>query len=160
MSEAAKTPMESSTTMVRIMMPMDANVAGNVFGGSIMRLIDEVASIVAFKHSRSNVVTASIDRMDFYSPVYIGDLLRLIASINYTHRTSMEIGVRVEAENPLTGEVRHTGTCFLTYVALDKNRKPTLVPHLRPVTNEEKRRWKQAERRRSTRLKGVGKRLG
>ena len=159
MSEAAKTPMESSTTMVRIMMPMDANVAGNVFGGSIMRLIDEVASIVAFKHSRSNVVTASIDRMDFYSPVYIGDLLRLIASINYTHRTSMEIGVRVEAENPLTGEVRHTGTCFLTYVALDKNRKPTLVPHLRPVTNEEKRRWRQAERRRSTRLKGVGKRL-
>ena len=160
MSEAAKTPMESSTTMVRIMMPMDANVAGNVFGGSIMRLIDEVASIVAFKHSRSNVVTASIDRMDFYSPVYIGDLLRLIASINYTHRTSMEIGVRVEAENPLTGEVRHTGTCFLTYVALDKNRKPTLVPHLRPVTDEEKRRWRQAERRRSTRLKGVGKRLG
>ena len=145
--------------MVRIMMPMDANVAGNVFGGSIMRLIDEVASIVAFKHSRSNVVTASIDRMDFYSPVYIGDLLRLIASINYTHRTSMEIGVRVEAENPLTGEVRHTGTCFLTYVALDKNRKPTLVPHLRPVTDEEKRRWRQAERRRSTRLKGVGKRL-
>jgi len=146
--------------MVRIMMPMDANVAGNVFGGSIMRLIDEVASIVAFKHARSNVVTASIDRMDFYSPVYIGDLLRLIASINYTHRTSMEIGVRVEAENPLTGEVRHTGTCFLTYVALDKNRKPTLVPHLRPVTDEEKRRWRQAERRRSTRLRGVGKGSG
>jgi acyl-CoA hydrolase len=142
------------------MMPMDANVAGNVFGGSIMRLIDEVASIVAFKHSRSNVVTASIDRMDFYSPVYIGDLLRLIASINYTHRTSMEIGVRVEAENPLTGEVRHTGTCFLTYVALDSNRKPTLVPHLRPVTEEEKRRWKQAEQRRSARLKEVDKRIG
>lgn len=143
--------------MVRIMMPMDANVAGNVFGGSIMRLIDEVASIVAFKHARSNVVTASIDRMDFYSPVFIGDLLRLIASINYTHRTSMEIGVRVEAENPLTGEVRHTGTCFLTYVALDSRRKPTSVPHLRPVTTEEKRRWRQAERRRSSRLRKVGK---
>jgi acyl-CoA hydrolase len=146
--------------MVRIMMPMDANVAGNVFGGSIMRLIDEVASIVAFKHARSNVVTASLDRMDFYSPVYIGDLLRLIASINYTHRTSMEIGVRVEAENPLTGEVRHTGTCFLTYVALDKNRKPTLVPHLKPVTAEEKRRWKQAEQRRSARLREVSKGSG
>jgi acyl-CoA hydrolase len=141
------------------MMPMDANVAGNVFGGSIMRMIDEVASIVAIKHARSNVVTAFIDRMDFYSPVYIGDMLRLIASINYAHRTSMEIGVRVEAENPLTGEVRHTGTCFLIYVALDKRGKPTPVPPLRPETHEEKRRWAAAEERRKLRLKEGGKRV-
>jgi acyl-CoA hydrolase len=140
------------------MMPMDANVAGNVFGGTILRVIDEVGSIVAFKHARSNVVTASIDRMDFYSPVYIGDLLRLIASINYVHRTSMEIGVRVEAENPITGEIRHTGTCFLTYVALDKNGKATSVPPLVPETEEEKRRWKEAEDRRKLRLQSIGRR--
>lgn len=155
-SRLGKTPSQSSTTLVRIMMPMDANVVGNVFGGTILRLIDEVASIVAFKHARSNVVTASIDRMDFYSPVYIGDLLRLIASINYVHRTSMEIGVRAEAENPLTGEVRHTGTCFLTYVALDKNGKPTRVPSLTPETDEEKRRWAEAEERRKRRMELIG----
>ncbi len=157
-TERAKTPSESATTMVRVMMPMDANLSGNVFGGTILRLIDETASIVAFKHARSNVVTASIDRMDFYSPVYIGDLLRLNASINYVHRTSMEIGVRVEAENPLTGEVRHTGTCFLTCVALDKNGKPTPVPRLVPETEEEKRRWAEAESRRKIRLQQIGRR--
>ncbi len=157
MTTPGKTPGESSTTVVRIMMPMDANVAGNVFGGTILRMIDEVGSIVAFKHARANVVTASIDRMDFYSPVYIGDLLRLIASINYVHRTSMEVGVRVEAENPVTGEVRHTGTCFLTYVALDKDAKPTSVPRLIPQTEEEKRRWAEAERRRRLRLKEIGR---
>jgi acyl-CoA hydrolase len=139
---------------------MDANIAGNVFGGAILRLIDEVASIVALKHARTNVVTASIDRMDFYSPVYIGDLLRLNASINYVHKTSMEIGVRVEAENPLTGEVRHTGTCFLTYVALDENRKPTSVPPLMVETEEEKRRWSEAEERRKQRLEEIGKQPG
>ena len=152
MDEAVKTPSQSSTTMVRIMMPMDTNVAGNVFGGTIMRLIDEVASVVAFKHARSNVVTASIDRMDFYSPVFLGDLLRLIASLNYVHRTSMEIGVRVEAENPITGQIRHTGTCFLTYVALDKTGKPTLVPPLLYETADEQRRSEEAQLRRKLRL--------
>jgi len=157
MAQLAKTPSVSSTTMVRIMMPMDANVAGNVFGGSILRMIDEAASIVAFKHARSNVVTASIDRMDFYSPVYIGDMLRLIASINYVHRTSMEVGVRVEAENPLTGEARHTGTCFLTYVALDRQHRPIPVPALKPESEDEKRRWKEAEERRERRLEEISK---
>jgi len=157
MSQAAKSPTDSITTMVRIMMPMDANVSGNVFGGTILRLIDELGSVVALKHARSNVVTASVDRMDFYSPVYIGDLLRLSASINYVHRTSMEVGVRVEAENPSTGEVRHTGTCFLTYVALDTNHKPCPVPLLKLETDEEKRRWAGAEARRKSRLKEIGR---
>jgi acyl-CoA hydrolase len=155
---ASKSPNESATTVTHIMMPMDANVAGNVYGGSILRLIDEVASIVAYRHARRNVVTASIDRMDFFSPVFIGDLLRLIASINYVHNTSMEIGVRVEAENPVTGQVRHTGTCFLTHVALDKNGKPTPGPSLKLETDEEKRRWSEAEIRRSIRLDLIGKR--
>ena len=136
-------------------MPMDANISGNVFGGTILRLIDEVGGVVALKHARSNVVTASVDRMDFYSPVYIGDILRLNASINYVHRTSMEVGVRVEAENPSTGETRHTGTCFLTYVALDNNRKPCAVPSLKLDTDEEKRRWSEAEARRSARLREI-----
>lgn len=144
--------------MTRIMMPMDANVAGNVFGGSILRLVDEVASIVALRHARSNVVTASIDRMDFFSPVFVGDLLRLNASINYVHKTSMEIGVRVEAENRVSGQVRHTGTCFLTCVALDKNGKPTPVPALKLETDDEKRRWVEAEIRRGIRLKLIGRR--
>lgn len=158
MSFSPKTPRESSAVMVRIMMPMDANVAGNVFGGTILRLIDEVASVVALKHSRMNVVTASVDRMDFYHPVYIGDMLRLNASINYVHRTSMEVGVRVEAENPITGEVRHTGTCFLTYVGLDKNRKPAAVPGLTLETEDDKRRWAEAQERRRARLHEIGRR--
>lgn len=153
-----KPPSRSTTTITRIMMPMDANVSGNVFGGSILRLIDEVASIVAFRHARKNVVTASIDRMDFFSPVFIGDLLRLNASINYVHTTSMEIGVRVEAENPVSGQVRHTGTCFLTYVALDKEGRPTPVPALKLETDDEKRRWTEAEIRRGIRLELIGKR--
>jgi acyl-CoA hydrolase len=152
LSQQAKTPSASTITIAKIMMPMDANVAGNVFGGTILRLIDEVASIVAFKHARSNVVTASIDRVDFLAPVFIGDLLRLIASINYVHKTSMEIGVRVEAENPLTGQVRHTGTCYLTCVALDRNGRPFPVPPLIPETDEERRRWTEAQMRRETRL--------
>jgi len=156
-SQQAKTPSASTTTIAKIMMPMDANVAGNVFGGTILRLIDEVASIVAFKHARSNVVTASIDRVDFLAPVFIGDLLRLIVSINYVHRTSMEIGVRVEAENPLTGQVRHTGTCYLTCVALDRNSRPFAVPPLIPETDEERRRWTEAQMRRETRLQLIRK---
>jgi len=155
--QPAKSPSESVTTMIRIMMPMDANTSGNVFGGAILRLIDEVGSVVALKHARGNVVTASVDRMDFYHPVYIGDMLRLSASINYVHLTSMEVGVRVEAENPFTGDVRHTGTCFLTYVALDKDRKPCVIPSLRLDTEDEKRRWAEAEARRKERLKEIGR---
>jgi acyl-CoA hydrolase len=95
--------------------------------------------------------------MDFYSPVYIGDMLRLSASINFVHRTSMEVGVRVEAENPITGEVRHTGTCFLTYVGLDRNRKPAQLPGLTLESEDEKRRWAEAQERRRIRLVQIGR---
>jgi len=139
--------------MTRIMMPVDANVLGNVFGGAILKLVDELAAVVAFRHARKNVVTASIDRVDFHSPVYVGDLLSLKAGLNYVGRSSMEVGVRAEAENPLTGEVRHTGTCHLTYVALDEEGKPAPVPRLRVETEEERRRFEEAERRRKRRLK-------
>ena len=108
-------------TTVRLMMPTDGNILGNVFGGAIMRYMDEVAGIVAFHHARKNVVTASIDRMDFYAPVYVGNLLILKAAVNYVGKTSMEVGVRIEAEDPLTGTTAHTGSCYLTFVALDGN---------------------------------------
>jgi len=142
---------ESKAISVRIMMPTDANIRGNVFGGAIMKYMDEIAAVVAFRHSRSNVVTASIDRMNFIAPVYIGDMLVLKASVNYVGRTSMEIGVRMEAEHPVTGQVTHVGSCFLTYVALDDKGRPTRVDPLIPVTADEKRRFHEAAARRRLR---------
>lgn len=144
---------ETKTTIYRVMMPTDANPAGNVYGGSIMRYIDEIAGIVASRHTRNNVVTASIDRMDFIAPVRIGDILVLKAAINATGRTSMEVGVRVEAENTRTGRVVHTGSCYLTMVALDEEGKPTAVPPVVAATEEERRWAEGAKRRREARLR-------
>jgi len=132
-------------------MPTDGNVLGNVFGGAIMRYMDEVAGIVAFHHARKVVVTASIERMDFYAPVYVGNLLILKASVNYVGHTSMEVGVRIEAEDPLTGTTTHTGSCYLTFVALDGNGRPTLVEPIIPRTADEKRRYEEAMARRKSR---------
>ena len=148
----AKTPNQSTTVTSRIMMPTDANVLGTVFGGTILKLIDEAAAMAAFKHARKNVVTASIDRMDFHSPVHVGDMIRLIGTVNFVHKTSMEVGVRVESEQMLTGRVTHTGTCYLTFVCLDANDHPTEVPALNPESTDEKRRWSEAEERRKMRL--------
>ncbi|MGP8069451.1 MAG: acyl-CoA thioesterase [Candidatus Bathyarchaeia archaeon] len=157
MSQVGKSPSESYVTVTRIMLPMDANPLGNVFGGRILSLIEETAWLAAIKHARCNLVTASIDRMDFLAPAYVGDMLRLEASVNYVHKTSMELGVRIEAENPITGEVRHAGTCFLTYVGLGKDRKPMVLPPLTPETQEEKRRWREGEGRHKDRLQKAGK---
>lgn len=147
----SKTPGESSLTTSRLMMPMDANVLGNVFGGAIMRYMDEVAAIVAWRHAGKNCVTASIDRMNFYAPVFVGNVLTLKASVNYVGHTSMEIGVRIEAIDPANGKTTRTGSCYLTYVAIDKKGRPTTIPKLRPVTTEEKRRFEQAIARRKLR---------
>lgn len=132
-------------------MPTDANVLGNVFGGAIMRYMDEIAAIVAWRHAGTNVVTASIDRMNFYAPVYVGNLLILKATVNYVGTTSMEIGVRIEAQDPTTRKGTHTGSCYLTYVALDENGKPTPIPPILVTTPDEKRRFKQALTRRRLR---------
>ena len=148
-----KTVSESRVTMVQPMTPQDANPAGNVQGGIIMRLIDMAGGIVAQRHTQTNVVTASVDRIDFLHPVYIGDVLSIKASLNLVGRTSMEVGVRVEAENTSTGEIRHTASAFLTYVALDKNRKPVEVPPLILETDEEKQRNERAQARREARLR-------
>jgi len=145
---------ETSVIMVQPMTPQDANHSGNVQGGVIMKLIDMAGAIVAQRHTRTNGVTASVDRIDFLHPVYIGDVLSLKASLNLVGRTSMEVGVRVESENPLTGEIRHTASAFLTYVALDKIGKPMEVPPLILETDEEKRRNKDAQARREARLRG------
>ena len=142
---------ESTTTSVRIMMPADANIRGNVFGGAIMKYMDEIAAVTAFRHAKKPVVTASIDRMNFIAPVYLGDLLVMKASINYVGRTSMEVGVRMEAENLLSGKTTHVGSCFLTYVALDDKGKPTPVEPVIPVTADEKRRYREAVTRRKLR---------
>jgi acyl-CoA hydrolase len=143
---------ESSITIVQQMTQQDANLAGNVHGGTIMKIIDNTAGIVAARHTGKNSVTASIDRLDFHSPVFVGDLLRVIACINLVGRTSMEVGVRVEAENFITGDVRHTASAYLTYVPLDAQGKPAEVPPIIFETEEEKKRNCEAIERRKRRL--------
>ena len=148
----------SQMTTVRLMMPTDGNVQGNVFGGAIMRYMDEAAGIVAFQHARTNVVTASIDRMDFFDPVYVGNLLILKASVNYVGRTSMEVGVRIEAEDPLTGETTHTCSSYLTFVAIDGDGRPTPIKPVVPATPDEKRRFAEARLRRNAREGSLARR--
>ena len=143
---------QSSVTTSYVMMPEDANPAGNVHGGIIMKHIDTTAGMVAFRHARKNSVTASIDSLVFHYPVFIGNLLRLKASVNLTGRTSMEIGVRVEAENLLTGDMRHTASAYLTFVSLDDEGKPCEIPPLIIETDDEERRNREAKERRSIRL--------
>lgn len=143
---------ESRIVMAQVMNPQDANPAGNVHGGVIMKLIDTAAGSVAVRHARANAVTASIDRLDFHHPVFIGDFVTFRAGLNLVGRTSMEVGVRVESENLVTGERRHTASAYMTFVALDKNGKPMPLPPLILETEEEKRRNREARARRQTRL--------
>jgi acyl-CoA hydrolase len=143
----------SRSELIRWMSIQDANSAGMVHGGVVMRMCDEAAGIAAIRHSGSRVVTAGMDRMTFTEPVYVGELLRCVASVNAVWRTSMEVGVRVEAENAVTSEVRSTSTAYLTMVAVDENGKPVEVPPLIPETPDEERRQREAETRRRNRLK-------
>lgn len=144
---------ESSVMLAQVMNPQDANPAGNVHGGVIMKLIDTAAGAAAVKHSGANCVTASIDRLDFHNPVFIGDLVTFRASVNYTGKSSMEVGVRVESQNLFNGETRHTVSAYLTFVALDKQSKPTPIPPLVLETADEQRRHREAQARRETRLR-------
>ena len=147
-------PVSASKTILSMqMLPVDANPMGNVHGGTILKLVDTSAAVAALRHARTNIVSASIDRTDFYRPVYVGDLLILKACVNYVGRTSIEVGVRIEAENLKTGKVTHTGSSYVTYVALDEKGKPTPVPQAIPETAEEKRRWREGKERREQRLK-------
>lgn len=142
----------SKVHMTEMVLPSHTNSLGSIFGGQIVSWIDIAAAISAQRHCSRPVVTASIDDMHFIAPVYLGWVVNLEASVNYVSRTSMEIGVRVDAENPRTGELFHTATAYLTFVALDDAGKPMPVPAVKPETPEEKRRFEDAKVRRKLRL--------
>lgn len=147
-----RTVKESQHETSALMMPGDANNLGHVFGGVIMAMVDTTAAVAAIRHARATCVTASIDRVDFREPIHLGDLVVMKASVNFVGRTSMEVGVRVEAEDMLTGNRRHTNSCYLTFVAVDRNGRPLEVPELVPETPDEQRRTAAAAERRRRRL--------
>lgn len=143
---------DSSVLISRIMLPEDANPAGIVHGGVIMKEIDNAAGVAAVRHTRNICVTASIDRLDFHTPAFIGNLITVKACVNFTGNTSMEIGARVETEDLLSGQKSHLASAYLTFVALDDDHRPTPVPPVTPSCPEEKRRFKEAQARRKARL--------
>jgi len=143
---------ETSLVLSHLMQPADANFMGNIHGGTIMKLIDDAAGACAYRFCRTKVVTAAIDRIDFHFPVQIGDLVRLRANVNFVGRKSVEVGVRVEAEDLGTGMVTHTNSAYLVFVALGDDGKPIAVPPLEPVTDEQKHWYAEAQERRSKRL--------
>lgn len=142
----------SRVHMTELVLPSHTNALRSIFGGVIMSWIDICAAIAAQRHSHKPVVTASIDRLNFVAPVYEGWVVNLMASVNYVSRTSMEVGVRVDAENPITGETFHTASAYLTFVALDAHMKPTTVAPLLLETDEDRRRHAAAQARRASRV--------
>jgi acyl-CoA hydrolase len=143
---------ESISEYSEFALPNDANTLGNVLGGKVMHLVDLAAALAAVRHSRCSVVTASVDHMNFLHQIHIGQLIILRSSVNRVFRTSMEVGVRVEVENLVSGEIRHTSSAYLTFVAIDKTGNRVAVPQVIPETEEEKRRYEEAGERRKYRL--------
>lgn len=139
--------------MTQLVLPSHTNSLGSIFGGTVMSWIDIAAAIAAQRHCNKEVVTASIDRLDFVAPVYKGWVVNLKSSVNFTSKTSMEVGVRVDAENPKTGETFHTASAYLTFVAIGSDGKPTPIPQLELENDEDRRRFARAQERRSVRLK-------
>ena len=144
---------ESSAEFTHMVLPPDTNALGTIFGGRVMEWVDIGAAIVAQRHCRMVAVTASMDALHFISPIKLGDIVILKASINFTHKTSMEVGVRIESEDPRTGVRCHTASAYLTFVALDDAGKPVEVPPLLCETVEQKRRYEAAKKRREDRIK-------
>ncbi len=145
-------PRESEAVMSELMMPHHANIMGNVFGGVILSLVDRVAAVAAIRHARRPCVTVSVDKVDFKEPIHLGELVTAFARVNFAGQTSMEVGVKIIAENVLTGERRHTNSCYVTYVALNERGEPTAVPPVVPETHDEKRRYERAAQRRASRV--------
>ena len=153
----SKTVKESQVIMHELVLPNDTNLLGNILGGRVMHFMDICAAMSAYKHARRPVVTASVDHLDFLAPAKKGDIVILRSSVNYIHKTSMEVGVRIEAETPLTGEVRHTATAYLTFVALNDNNKPMKIPDILPETEKEKYRYNEGAKRSLVRRKRLKK---
>jgi uncharacterized protein (TIGR00369 family) len=152
MTEPGKHIRDSRAIISQVMLPSDANVHGNVHGGMVMKMADDAGAIVATRHSRSIVVTVAVDSITFLSPIYVGNLVTFTATLSYVGRTSMEVEVLVEAEDPLTGEKTHTNTAYLVYVALDEHGEPKEVRPLIPETEEERERIAKGQKRQEARL--------
>lgn len=150
---ASKAPSESIVQMTHLVLPNDTNQLGNLLGGTLMHWVDIAAALVAMRHSGRVCVTASVDEISFLEPIKLGHMVRVHASINRAFRSSMEIGVKVFREDPLNGTEAHTSTAYLTFVAIDQYGKPLPVPHVDPITDDEKRRFEEAAFRRELRLK-------
>lgn len=153
----AKLVSASRAVLSMVAMPRDANPYGQVYGGTVMSLVDQAAYAAAVRHARNTVVTACVDHLTFLRPISVGDVIEVKASVNYVGRSSMEVGVRVEAERLTTGEVEHVGSAYLTMVALDSKGRPTAVPPLLLETDDDHRRHAAAQVRRKWRLALVGR---
>jgi acyl-CoA hydrolase len=153
----SKTVSESASEYSELALPNDLNALGNVLGGKVMHLVDLAAAMAAMRHCRRPVVTAAVDSLHFLHPVHIGELIVLKSAVNRVFRSSMEVGVRVETENMLTGERLHTCSAYLTFVALDENGKPTPVETVVPESEQEKQRYREAGERRQYRLSMRGR---
>lgn len=153
----AKRATASQLTLSHQTLPADANPLGDVHGGIIMKLVDEAGGLCAIRHARRPTVTVAIDSMTFLSPVRVGDLLTMRATVNWVGRSSIEVGIRVEAENPITGDITHTNSAYAVYVALDERGRPTSAPPLILETEEERRHWEEAEARQQLRLERAQK---
>ena len=138
---------ESQVIMHELVLPNDTNILGNILGGKVMHYMDICAAMSAYKHARTPVVTASVDRLDFLAPAKMGDIICLKSSVNFTGGASMEVGVRIESENPITGSKKHTASAYLTFVSLDDNNKPKKVEMVQPNSDVEKRRFNEGEQR-------------
>ncbi len=143
----AKSWKDSSAIMQRVVLPPDTNVFNNLYGGRLMEWIDNIASIVAFKHSRRNVVTGSIDSLYFLTPISIGDIVTIESRINYVTKETMEVESDVVSEDHITGDKKFTTRAFLTYVAVDNSGKPVPIPELRIDTEEDRIRWEEGAKR-------------
>ncbi len=148
----SRTVKETQHETSQLMMPQHSNNLNNVFGGVLLAMMDTAAAVSAIRHARTTCVTVSVDRVDFRQPIYLGELVIMKCSVNFVGRTSMEVGVRVEAEHLLTGVRRHTNSCYLTYVAVDATGRPVEVPRLVAEDPEEIRRYEAAKERRRRRL--------
>tara|TARA_B100002051_G_C16390170_1_gene464783 strand:+ start:135 stop:611 length:477 start_codon:yes stop_codon:yes gene_type:complete len=155
MSKNSNTVRTSQVTMHELVLPNDTNNLGNVLGGRVMHLMDICAAMSAYKHARTHVVTASVDNMNFLAPAKKGFILILKSSVNYVSKSSMEVGVKIESENPFTGEIKHTASAYLTFVSLNEKGKPTEVPDIIPETDVEIRRYKEGKERTLERKKDL-----